>query len=54
MHLSSGMVLAWQDLRARDSVFFKACEATFFVAMTSLKEMLFGLRSLHFGERDER
>jgi len=39
----------------RDSVFFfEAYEATFFVAMASLKKMLFGLGSLNFGERDEK
>jgi len=37
-----GMVLAWQDLRVRDQMFFfEACKATFFVAMASLKKMLF-------------
>ena len=49
------MVLAWRDLWERDLVFFfKACEATFFMVMTSLKKMLFGLGSLAFGERYER
>jgi len=49
-----GMIPAWQDLLERDPVpFFKACEATFLVAMASLKRMLFGLESLDFGERDE-
>jgi len=49
-----GMVLAWQDFRERDIMFFfKACKAMF-VAMASLKKMLFGLASLDFGERDEK
>jgi len=49
-----GMVPTWQDLLERDLVpFFKACEATFLVAMDSLKKMLFGLGSLDFGERDK-
>jgi len=49
------MIPAWQDLRERDLVFFfEAYEATFLVAMASLKKVLFGLRSLDFGERDER
>jgi len=34
--------------------FFEVCETTFFMAMASLKEMLFRLGSLHFGERDGR
>jgi len=50
-----GMVLAWKELRERDPMpLFKACGATFVVAMASLKKMLFGLGSLDFGERDER
>jgi len=49
------MVPTWQDLQERDLVFFfKACDALFLVAMASLKETLFGLGSLDFGERDER
>jgi len=48
-------MLAWQDLRVRDPVFFfEACEITFLVAMASLNKMLFGLGSLDFGVRDER
>jgi len=42
-----GMVPPWQDLRAKDLVFFfKAQEAMFLAAMASLKKMLFGLGSL--------
>jgi len=49
-----GMVPPWQDLRERNLVFFfKACNAMFLAAMTSLKEMLLRLRSVDFGERDE-
>ena len=40
-------------MRERDPVFFfETYEATFLVAMASLKEMLFGLGTLDFGERD--
>jgi len=47
-----GIVPALHDLQERDSVFFfEACEATFFVAMASLKEMSFGLKSLDFGKK---
>jgi len=48
------MLPAWQDLRERDLMFFfKACEAMFLVVMASMKEMLFGLTSLDFGQTDE-
>jgi len=41
--------------RERDPVFFfEACEAMFLMAMAYFKKMLFGLRSLDFGEKDER
>jgi len=54
MHPSFGDDSSLEDLLERDPVpFFKACEATFLVAMASLKRMLFGLESLDFGERDE-
>jgi len=47
------MVPAWKGLRERDSVFFfKACEATFLLAMASLKKMLFRLEGFDFDERD--
>ena len=50
-----GMVLAWEDLRERDAVFFfKSCEATFLVVVAFLKEMLLRIESLDFKERDER
>jgi len=42
------MVPAWQDLLERDPVFFEACEATFLVAMASLKKMLLRLGCLDF------
>jgi len=54
MHPSfaDGAIIAG-SLRERDPVFFfEACEATFFMAMPSLKEMLFRPRSLDFEERD--
>jgi len=55
MGSSFGIVPAWQDLGERDLMpFFKAYEAMFFVAMASLKKMLFELGNLNFGERDER
>jgi len=42
-----GMVSTWQDLRERDLVFFfEAYAVTFFMAMPSLKKMLFGFGSL--------
>jgi len=44
-------VLAWWDFSERDPVFFfETFEATFFVAMAPLNKMLFGLRSVNFGE----
>ena len=50
-----GMVPALLDLREKDPMFFfEACEATFLVAVASLKKMLFRLGSLDFRERDER
>jgi len=50
-----GMVLAWEDLRERDAVFFfKSCEAMFLVVVAFLKEMLLRLESFDFKERDER
>jgi len=57
MHPSFRDVPTWHDLRERHLVlFFEACEVIFLVAIASLKEkeMLFALRSLDFGERNER
>jgi len=34
--------------------FFEGCKATLLVALASLNEILFGLRSLDFEERDKR
>jgi len=55
MHPSFGDGANLGNLIKKDLVlFFKACEVTFLVGMASLKEMLFGLESLDFEEREEK